>query len=79
MLKRAKFAAAIKRFGGGKRGLRSLAFVIRRNIGKRGIPSNPRFDKRFFFKKAEQAIRREFPNELARLGAVIQTSWEREG
>ena len=69
--KRAVFGAAIKEFGGGAKGLRRITFLVRRKIAKKGFPG------KFFFKKAEEAIRREFPNELARLGASIQTSWEK--
>ncbi len=76
---RRKFRAAIKKFGGGERGVKSLIFVIRRNIARKGIPSNPRFDSRGFFKKAEQAINSQFSREVAALGLTIKQAWDTGG
>ena len=76
---KAKFSSAIKKFGGGKKGTASLIFLIRRGIARRGIPSNPRFDSRGFFKKAEKAITKAFPKEIQALGLRIQTAWESGG
>ncbi len=79
MRNRGKFGGAIKKFGGGKRGMSSLIFVIRRNIARKGIPSNPRFDSRGFFKKAELAITQEFSREISALGLAIQQAWDTGG
>lgn len=59
-----------------KKAIKGLAFQVARGIKKRGIPSNPRYDHRGFFKKAEKAIRLRFSRELDLLGAQIQRAWE---
>ena len=74
-----RFSGAIEKFGGGKRGLKGLVFVIRRNIAKKGIPSNSRFDKRGFFKRAENAVNLIFPREINSLGLQIQKVWDEGG
>ena len=68
--------------GGGKRETadsraRRLTFLIRRKIARKGIPSNPAFDKRGFFKKAEAAVRARFDAEIRLLGLEIQRAWDK--
>ena len=68
--------------GGGQAGdrrARSVAFAIARKIKRKGIPSNPRFDKRGFFKKAQKAVELRFGQQMDVLGAEIQAAWEPGG
>ena len=58
---------------------KGIAFAIATKIKKKGIPSNLRFDKRGFFKKAEKAIELRFGKSIDNLGLQIQTAWESGG
>ena len=69
----------IKSGKGSKARIRGVAFVIARKIQKRGIPSNPRFDKRFFFRKAGKAMELKFKSQIDALGLQIQQAWESGG
>lgn len=57
--------------------LKGVAFAVARKIAREGIPSNPAVaDHRNFFKKAEDAIRAQFSQEIQALGLSIQRAWQ---
>ena len=66
----------IKGGKGAKARIKGIAFVIARKIQKRGIPSNPRFDNRFFFRKAGKAMEFKFKSQIDALGLQIQQAWD---
>lgn len=70
-------ARAGERVRSEKKRLRGVAFAVARKIAKVGIPSNPSVaDRRYFFKKAEDAIRVKFAQEIQALGIDIQRAWQ---
>ena len=78
-VRRHKSVFQIKSGKGSKSQTRGIAFAIARKIQKKGIPSNPRFDHRGFFKKADKAIRLKFDRQIEALGVQIQQAWESGG
>ena len=56
---------------------RNRTFAVAHGLVKKGIPGNPRFDNRGFFRKAKIAAEESAPGILATLGLEIQGSWEK--
>ncbi len=53
----------------GQRQLKSVTYLVRRKIAKKGIPGH------FFFRSAEIKIRSEFGRQIEALGLEIQLAW----